>query len=75
MTSITSQRIFGATNIWEVAQDHGIAVLEAEQFSRLSFLYPIKERNVQQWFINGHQDALTFLNRTYALIHIPGTVG
>jgi hypothetical protein len=75
MTSITSQQIFGKTNIWEVAQDHGIAVLQFEQFSWLSFIFPIKERSVQQWFMHGHQDFLTALNRTYALIHIPGTVG
>jgi len=75
MTSISSQRIFGKTNIWDVAQRHGIAVLEFEQFSWLSAFFSIKERHVQQWFMNGHQDALTFLNRTYALIHIPGTVG
>lgn len=25
--------------------------------------------------MNGHQDALTFLNRSYSLIHIPGTIG
>lgn len=75
MTSITSQRIFGATDIWQVAQGHGIAVLEFEEFSWLSFLFPIKEKSVQEWFMHGHQDALTVLNRTYALIHIPGTVG
>jgi hypothetical protein len=75
MTSISSQRLFGKTNIWEVAQGHGIAVLELEQFSWLSFLFPVGERSVQQWFMNGHQDLLTTLNRTYALIHIPGTVG
>ena len=75
MTSITSQRIFSKTGIWDVAKGHGIAVLDFERFSWLSFLFPVQERSVQQWFMHGHQDALTFLNRTYALIHIPGTVG
>jgi hypothetical protein len=75
MTGVTSQRIFGGSGIWDVAQAHGISVLESEQFGWLSFLFPVRERSVQQWFMNGHQDALTFLNRTYALIHIPGTVG
>ncbi|KAF1995457.1 hypothetical protein P154DRAFT_346405 [Amniculicola lignicola CBS 123094] len=74
-TSIASQRIFAKTGIWNVAQDHGIAVLSAEQFSWLSFLFPIHERDVQQWFMRDHQDALTVLNKAYALIHIPGTVG
>lgn len=75
MTSITSQRIFAKTGIWNVAQSHGIAVLELEQMSWLSFLFPVHERDVQQWFMHGHQDFLTVLNRAYALIHIPGTVG
>jgi hypothetical protein len=75
MTSITSQRIFAKTGIWSVAQTHGIAVLETEQFSAISFLFPIPERSVQQWFMHGHQDFLTVLNKCYALIHIPGTVG
>lgn len=75
MTSVTSQRLFAGRGIWNVAESHGIAVLEFEQFGWLNFLFPIRERSVQQWFMHGHQDALTFLNRTYALIHIPGTVG
>jgi len=75
MTSITSQRIFAKTGIWNVAQSHGVAVLETEQDSWLRFLFPVQERTVQYWFMHGHQDALTVLNKAYALIHIPGTVG
>jgi hypothetical protein len=41
----------------------------------LYFLWPIRELEVQQWFMHGHQTFLTVLNRSYALIHIPGTVG
>lgn len=74
MTKIVSQQIFSGS-IWEVAQGNGMAVLAFEQFSWLSFLFPYKEHDVQQWFMNGHQTALTILNRAYALIHIPGTVG
>jgi hypothetical protein len=74
-TSIFSQKLFAATSIWDVAQDHALAVLEFEQFSWLSFLFPVPEVEVQQWFMNGHQTFLTVLNRSYALIHIPGTVG
>jgi len=74
-TGILSQAIFSKTGIWEVAQGHGLAVLEFEQFSWLSFLWPVKETEVQQWFMHGHQTFLTVLNRSYALIHIPGTVG
>ena len=75
MTSITSQRVFAKTGIWNVAQDHGLAVLATEELSWLRFLFPLKELDVQRWFMNGHQTALTVLNKAYALIHIPGTVG
>lgn len=74
LTKVLSQKIF-SESIWKVAEDHGLAVLQFEQFSWLSFLFPLKEHDVQQWFMHGHQTALTVLNRAYALIHIPGTVG
>ena len=74
LTKVFSQMIF-TKSIIDVAQAHGLAVLEFEQFSWASFLFPVKEHTVQHWFMEGHQDALTVLNRTYALIHIPGTVG
>lgn len=74
MTKILSQKIF-SESIWKISEDHGLAVLQFEQFSWLSFLFPVKEHDVQQWFMHGHQTALTILNRAYALIHIPGTVG
>lgn len=74
MTKVLSQQIFDETII-DVAQAHGLAVLEYEQFSWASSLFPWKEHDVQQWFMHGHQTALTVLNRAYALIHIPGTVG
>ncbi|KAF2091577.1 hypothetical protein K490DRAFT_32166 [Saccharata proteae CBS 121410] len=75
MTSVVSQRIFAKTGIWNVAQAHGIAVLETEHLSWMSYFFPTQERLVQQWFMHGHQGALTVLNKAYALIHIPGTVG
>jgi hypothetical protein len=65
MTSVMSAKLFAGRGIWDVAQEHGL----------LSFLFPVRERDVQQWFMYGHQDALTVLNKCYALIHIPGTVG
>lgn len=74
MTKVLSQKIF-SKSVWDVAQDHGLAVLDMEQFSSISLLFPIKERDVQHWFMESHQTALTVLNRAYALIHIPGTVG
>jgi hypothetical protein len=75
MTAVMSARIFAGRGIWDVAQEHGISVLEAEEFGFFSFLFPTREVDVQQWFMHGHQDALTVLNKCYALVHIPGTVG
>lgn len=75
MTTVLSQRIFASSGIWQVAEGHGISVLGFEEFGWASFLFPVREKAVQQWFMHGHQDALTALNKTYALIHIPGTVG
>jgi hypothetical protein len=75
MTSVMSAKLFAGRGIWDVAQEHGIDVLEAEEYGLLSFLFPVRERDVQQWFMSGHQDGLTVLNKCYALIHIPGTVG
>ncbi|MCJ1451160.1 hypothetical protein MMC28_001495 [Mycoblastus sanguinarius] len=74
MTKIISQKIF-SRSIIDVSQAHGLQILEFEQFGWASFLFPWKEHDVQQWFMHGHQDALTALNRAYSLIHIPGTVG
>ncbi|KAH0011985.1 hypothetical protein KCU78_g9867, partial [Aureobasidium melanogenum] len=74
MTAILSQRIFAGKGIWTVAESHGLAILEFEQHGFLSFLFP-HELKVQQWFMQNHQDALSSLNKVYALIHIPGTVG
>ncbi|RKF78575.1 putative integral membrane protein [Golovinomyces cichoracearum] len=74
-TAILSQAIFSKTGIWDVARDHALSILEFEHFSLLSFLWPVHERDVQQWFMRNHQTFLTVLNRSYALIHIPGTVG
>ncbi|KAF2019254.1 hypothetical protein BU24DRAFT_115524 [Aaosphaeria arxii CBS 175.79] len=74
-TAVASNKLFAGSGIWNVAQANGIAVLETEEFSFWSFLFPIREQKVQQWFMHGHQDFLSVLNRAYALIHIPGTVG
>ncbi|KAL7266315.1 hypothetical protein RUND412_011144 [Rhizina undulata] len=73
LTHIFSQEIF-SDSIWETAQENALRVLDVEQFSFLRFLFPMQEVEVQQWFMDGHDELLTFLNRTYALIHIPGSV-
>ncbi|KAL9015282.1 MAG: hypothetical protein Q9173_000080 [Seirophora scorigena] len=74
LTKIISQKIF-SESIWDVSESHGLAVLGFEQYGPLRFLFPWTEHSVQHWFMSGHQTALTLLNRAYALIHIPGTVG
>ena len=61
-------------DVWDLAQGHGEAVLWTEHESFLRFLFPIKEAEFQSWFLSGHTDLLTFLNRIYSLVHIPGTV-
>lgn len=75
MTSVLSSTLFAGQGIWDVAQENGISILEAEQYSCLRFLFPFSEQTVQQWFIQHHPTALTILNKSYALIHIPATVG
>ena len=74
MTKVLSTKIF-SEEIWDVAESHGLSILEFEQFSWASVFFPWKEHEVQAWFMSGHQTTLTILNRAYALIHIPGTVG
>ena len=74
MTKVVSQNIFSKIGIWDVAQENGLRLLDIEQFGWLSFLFPVTEHDVQHWFMDGHQSALTMLNRWYALVHIPGTV-
>ena len=62
MTKVLSTMIF-TKSIIDIAQAHGLSVLEFEQFSWLSFLFPWKEHDVQHWFMDGHQGLLTLLNR------------
>lgn len=75
MTKVVSQAIFHQDKIWDIAQQNALKILWFENESFFSWAFPVKEHDVQQWFMHGHQDGLTFLNRAYALIHIPGTVG
>ncbi len=74
MTKVISQRIF-SEEIWQIAEDHGLQILEFEEFGPLKFVFLWREQHVQNRFLSAHQTALTILNRAYALIHIPGTVG
>ncbi|RMZ85404.1 hypothetical protein DV737_g717, partial [Chaetothyriales sp. CBS 132003] len=61
-------------NVWDLAQEHALQVLGVEHNSPFSAFFPISENEFQAWFLNGHPDLITFLNRIYSLVHIPGTV-
>ncbi|EOO04069.1 putative integral membrane protein [Phaeoacremonium minimum UCRPA7] len=69
-----SELIFATDGVWQTAENHGVAVLALEHESPFSFLFPVREVDVQHFFRNGHQGMLTVLNRAYSLIHIPVTV-
>ncbi|KAH8846596.1 hypothetical protein MCOR31_007158 [Pyricularia oryzae] len=86
MTAVLSQVWYGGTKgLWDVAQGHGIALLELEArvfgASGTTGTERWMEWNLQQWYLQGAEAGdwrgiwLTVLNRSYALIHIPGTVG
>jgi hypothetical protein len=75
LTKAVAQVLFSTNDgLWQLAQDHGILVLDIEHKSWLRFFFPIYESDFQAWFLNGHLTAITFLNRFYSLVHIPGTV-
>ena len=58
----------------QLAQDHGISILTFEQQSIFSFLFPLKEVVVQQFFLKEHVGLMGVINQFYSLVHIPGTV-
>ncbi|KAI0486684.1 integral membrane protein [Xylaria cf. heliscus] len=80
---ITSHWYGGSQGLWDIAQGHGTSILELE--ARITGMSSITnntrfvEWRIQQWFLTGaalgdwRGTALAFLNRAYALIHIPGT--
>ncbi|KAF7550250.1 hypothetical protein G7Z17_g5862 [Cylindrodendrum hubeiense] len=69
-----SELIFATEGVWKTAEKHGIAVLWFEQDGPFSFLFPLREVDVQMFFRTDHQTMLTILNRAYSMIHIPVTV-
>lgn len=73
LTHVFAQAHF-SESIWDVAQENGLRVLWAEQFSWARFAFPIQEIEVQKWFMANHGTFLTVLNKFYALVHIPGGV-
>ncbi|KAI1640992.1 integral membrane protein [Biscogniauxia mediterranea] len=82
---ITGHFYGGSQHLWDVAQSHGMSILEAET-SILGTRHVTDntrwlEWRVQQWFLAGAKlgdwrgTFLAALNRVYALVHIPGTAG
>ncbi|OJJ50684.1 hypothetical protein ASPZODRAFT_11542 [Penicilliopsis zonata CBS 506.65] len=75
ITKATSQWLSPAEiGVVQVAQNHAIGILNVEHASFLSFFFPIQESDFQAFFMNGHPGFMTFFNRIYSLVHIPGTV-
>lgn len=62
------------TDVVQLAQDHGISILDLEHRSIFSIFFPMEESEFQSFFLNGHPGWMTFFNRIYSLVHIPGTV-
>lgn len=75
VTKAVAQVLFSRhDDLRERAQDHGVGILSFEQHSWLKWFFFIREVDFQAFFLNGHLLAMTFLNRIYSLVHIPGTV-
>lgn len=75
VTKAISQSLLPArVEVVEVAQRHGEDILNFEHYSFFSFLFPIQESAFQSYFILCHPSLMTFFNRIYSLVHIPGTV-
>lgn len=69
-----SELIAATDGVWQTAENHGKAVLWFEHEGPFSWMFPLREIDVQSFFRNDHQTMLTILNRAYSLIHIPVTV-
>ncbi|KAJ5357166.1 hypothetical protein N7541_004324, partial [Penicillium brevicompactum] len=74
VTKSTAQWLSPAQiGVVQVARDHATDILDFEHRT-VSWMFPIKEVDFQQFFINSHPGILTVFNRIYSLVHIPGTV-
>jgi len=83
-TKVLAQATYGGQKgLWDSAQQHGLTILNFEALlwggDRQA---PEKwlEWQIQRWFLHGTETGdyrawiLSFLNRGYALVHLPGTV-
>ena len=60
--------------VTELAQEHGISILNFEHNTIFSLFFAIKEVDVQRYFLENQLTFMTVLNQIYSLVHIPGTV-
>ena len=57
------------------AQENGIWVLMVEQtVPVIKWFYPIREVDFQTFWLTRYPAMMTFFNRIYSLVHIPGTI-
>ncbi|KAL4938152.1 hypothetical protein BDV06DRAFT_201545 [Aspergillus oleicola] len=74
-TKAVSQSLSPAgVDVVQLAQDHGISILDLEHRSIFSIFFPFEESDFQSFFLMNHPGWMTFFNRIYSLVHIPGTV-
>ncbi|KAJ5280831.1 hypothetical protein N7478_006203 [Penicillium angulare] len=75
ITKATAQWLVPAdVGVVAVAQQHGEDVLWFEHESAFRWMFPLMESDYQSFFMNYHPGIMTFFNRIYSLVHIPGTV-
>lgn len=75
VTKAMSQWLLPAQiEVVQVAQQHGEDILWFEHESFFRWMFPIKESDYQLFFLNHAPAMMTFFNRIYSLVHIPGTV-
>ncbi|TWU75758.1 hypothetical protein ED733_002167 [Metarhizium rileyi] len=83
-TKVLAQATYGGQKgMWDSAQQHGLSILNFEALLWGGHRQaPEKwlEWQIQRWFLHGTETGdyrawiLSFLNRGYALVHLPGTV-
>lgn len=76
-TKVLAEKFYDGkgNGVVELAQSHGISILNFEHGPVAKFFFAIPEVNIQRFFLlNGHTTLMTIMNRAYSLIHIPGTV-
>lgn len=64
----------GGKAVVELAQQHGISILNFEHDSPFKAFFSPSEVHVQRFLMDNHPSIMTILNQIYSLVHIPGTV-